>query len=120
MNSPSRLLLCHRDDIPNNGSKGFEVAGTALFAVGKRGRLFLYRNRCPHLGLPLNWVPDQFLDHDSELIQCASHGALFRIDSGQCVAGPCAGEHLGKIEFEEIEGAIWIDPRQLSGQASRR
>lgn len=102
------LALCHRDQIPDNGSKGFEVAGQQLFAVKKRGRITVYRNHCPHLGLPLNWLPDQFLDVGRELIQCASHGALFRIDSGQCVAGPCAGKFLQALEFEEVEGEIRV------------
>jgi nitrite reductase/ring-hydroxylating ferredoxin subunit len=45
---------------------------------------------CPHLGIPLNWAPERFLDLDGTLIQCSSHGALFQIDSGECIAGPCA------------------------------
>jgi nitrite reductase/ring-hydroxylating ferredoxin subunit len=102
------FTICHRNQIPENGSRGFDVAGQQLFAVNKRGRITVYRNQCPHLGLPLNWLPDQFLDVGRELIQCASHGALFRIDNGQCVAGPCVGKSLQAIEFQEIDGEIQV------------
>ncbi|MEE8263379.1 MAG: Rieske (2Fe-2S) protein, partial [Gammaproteobacteria bacterium] len=40
------------------------------------------------------WVPDQFLDETGNLLQCATHGALFRIEDGFCVAGPCTGASL--------------------------
>lgn len=105
---PFTQELCHRDDIAENSSKGYEADGRFLFVVKKRGSLFIYQNRCPHVGLPLNWMPDQFLDVDRELIQCSSHGALFRIDNGQCVSGPCPGQRLRAIEFVEVEGKIYI------------
>lgn len=106
--SDSYFLLCQRSDIPDAGSKEFALGALQLFAVKKRGRVFVYRNRCPHVGLPLNWLPDQFLDFNRELIQCASHGALFRVDNGQCVAGPCVGKSLTAIEFRDIDGLIYI------------
>lgn len=102
------IVLCHSDDIAENSSKGFEVNGRSLFAVKKRGSLFIYHNRCPHVGLPLNWMPDQFLDTHKELIQCTSHGALFRIDNGQCVSGPCPGQYLRAVGFLETGGTIRI------------
>jgi len=104
------IALCRSEDIANNSSKGFELAQFALnlFVVKKRERIFVYRNRCPHLGLPLNWMPDKFLDLDAELIQCSAHGARFRIDTGQCVAGPCVGQQLESLPFMEVEGQIWL------------
>ncbi|MEX1034091.1 MAG: Rieske (2Fe-2S) protein [Cellvibrionaceae bacterium] len=110
---PATIPLCGSEDIPDNGSKGFTVDGLQLFAVKKRGQVFVYHNRCPHAGLPLNWLPDQFLDLDRELIQCTSHGALFRIDTGRCVAGPCPGQHLRAVECRETEGQIYIDWKGL-------
>lgn len=107
------IALCHSNDIANDSGMGFEVDGLQLFAIKKRGQVFVYHNRCPHLGLPLNWLPDQFLDIDKELIQCSSHGALFRIDNGQCVMGPCSGQYLRAIAYQEIEGEICIDPQDL-------
>jgi nitrite reductase/ring-hydroxylating ferredoxin subunit len=41
--------------------------------------------------------PHRFLTAERELIVCASHGALFALDSGLCVAGPCVGRSLRSI-----------------------
>jgi nitrite reductase/ring-hydroxylating ferredoxin subunit len=79
-----------------------------IFAVHRFGELFVYHNRCPHLGIELEWLADQFLDSEGELIQCATHGALFTIESGLCVAGPCTGEALDAIAIIEDSGAIYL------------
>jgi len=50
-------------------------------------------NICPHAGRRLDYVPGKFL-LDQGLLVCAAHGASFRLADGECVAGPCRGEHL--------------------------
>ena len=44
-----------------------------------------YVNSCPHLGSPLDWVPNRFLSADGRHVLCATHGALFRIEDGKVV-----------------------------------
>jgi nitrite reductase/ring-hydroxylating ferredoxin subunit len=68
-----------------------------------------YLNRCPHRGTPLNWVPNRFLTDDREHAICATHGALFRIDDGRCIAGPCAGDSLVPVRVE-VDGDIVVIP----------
>lgn len=102
------VRLCAVTEVAEGQSKGFEVQGQRLFAIRKHGTLHIYRNRCPHRGIPLEWLPDHFLDSSGSLIQCATHGALFLIDSGECVAGPCAGEALQTVECVEHNGDIWL------------
>ncbi|GGO88557.1 hypothetical protein GCM10011348_44280 [Marinobacterium nitratireducens] len=99
-------VLCQIGDIPDSGSRGFQIDGRALFAVHHQGRYFVYENRCPHRGVPLEWLPDQFLDYERNFIQCATHGALFKIDSGECIAGPCNGQHLMAVPFDLVDGAL--------------
>lgn len=101
-------LLCRIDDLPENGAKGFEIELRKIFAVKRQGEVFVYENRCPHQGIPLEWMPDVFLDAEKQFIQCSTHGALFTIDQGQCIAGPCVGAKLQTIAFEIIDGAICI------------
>ena len=101
-------VLCHTDEIDDECSKGFEVGDDTVFAVKKDSQIYVYRNRCPHLGVELNWQEDKFLDMDGMLIQCSTHGALFLIEDGECVSGPCQGERLQAIPFEIIEGQIRI------------
>ncbi len=102
-------VLCRVDDIPEPGSKSLNYRGEALFAVRLNGQVFLYRNRCPHLGIELNWQENQFLDYDDSLIQCATHGALFIIESGECVAGPCLGEALQPLRCRVENGELLLD-----------
>lgn len=88
------MKLCHRDELNATGSKAVNVGGQSFFVVRQQQRFYAYENRCPHLGIELNWLPDGFLSLDQSLIQCSTHGAMFVIDSGECVAGPCLGRYL--------------------------
>lgn len=91
-------FLCKLSELADNGSKGFQLGDDSLFVISRDGQYYAYRNRCPHLGVELNWLEDQFLDLDDALIQCATHGALFIIESGECIAGPCLGASLPALK----------------------
>ncbi|MFC3943481.1 Rieske (2Fe-2S) protein [Pseudomonas gingeri NCPPB 3146 = LMG 5327] len=101
-------FLCASQMLADNSSRGFEVDGRSLLAVRREGRVYLYQNRCPHRGIALEWQPDQFLDASASLIQCATHGALFLIESGECVAGPCVGQSLLALPCREDAEGIWV------------
>lgn len=102
------IRLCHIDELDNDSSRGFTVREQAIFAVKKYGQVYAYHNRCPHLGVPLEWLPDRFLDADAALIQCSTHGALFVIESGECVAGPCSGQSLQPLPVEITDNEIFV------------
>ncbi|MEB0044661.1 MULTISPECIES: Rieske (2Fe-2S) protein [unclassified Pseudomonas] len=101
-------FLCHGLELADASSRGFDVDGQKLFAVRREGHVYVYLNRCPHRGVALEWKPDQFLDPSKSLIQCATHGALFLIEDGECVSGPCAGQSLTVIPCREDAQGIWI------------
>ena len=103
------IRLCAPNELTEGQSRGFELAELKLLVVRREGQVYAYQNRCPHRGIPLEWQPDQFLDHSNSLIQCATHGALFLIENGECVAGPCAGQSLTAIECREDTQGVWID-----------
>lgn len=103
------IRLCAPHELPEAQSRSFCVEDMQLFAVRKEGEVFVYRNRCPHRGVPLEWQADKFLDPSASLIQCARHGALFLIESGECVAGPCEGDSLQVINSKEDMDGIWVD-----------
>ncbi|MGB5727081.1 MAG: Rieske (2Fe-2S) protein [Thiogranum sp.] len=112
MVSENIKALCSLKDLPEGSSRGFSVNTPSgyedVFLVHKNSRLFAYRNSCPHTGGPLDWVPDQFLNLDGELIQCATHDALFRIEDGTCIAGPCAGKALSPVSLEISNDEIFL------------
>ena len=58
---------------------------------------------------PLDWVPDQFLAPEKDMIQCATHGALFRIEDGHCLAGPCTGENLTPLPVHVEGGTVAVE-----------
>ena len=93
-------------DIPENGSTGFDYKGEKYFAVKKQHKIYIYKNSCPHLGIALEWLEDQFLDSSGSMIQCANHGALFVIENGICVAGPCSGQKLTAVKFKVVNDVI--------------
>jgi nitrite reductase/ring-hydroxylating ferredoxin subunit len=66
-------------------------------------------NHCPHAGFPLNCQPDAFLAPQAPLILCAMHGALFEIETGICVSGPCAGLGLRTLPVRVERGYVLLD-----------
>lgn len=106
-------ILCKTTDIEDPGSKSFEVKikrrTRSIFVVNKDGDFFAYYNQCPHTGASLEWQEDQFLDLDKALIQCATHDALFMIDSGECISGPCNGDSLQSLPLGIESDQIVLD-----------
>jgi len=106
------IPLCRLHQVPDGGSNGFavEVDGKRRgFMVIRRGNtLHVYANHCPHVGLPLDFTPGLFLDPGRTHILCANHGALFRIEDGFCISGPCAGASLKPFRTKVVKGTIYI------------
>jgi nitrite reductase/ring-hydroxylating ferredoxin subunit len=103
--------LCRLDEIADGAARGFTIgaapARLRIFAVRRGGAVHAYVNRCPHVGTPLDWTPDDFLDRDGRHIVCATHGARFRIDDGLCVAGPCSGDRLEPFPVAVRDGVLF-------------
>lgn len=104
--------LCPLVSLPDPGSRGFEVeidgAMRSIFVVRQGHEVKGYLNHCPHIGAELNWQPDAFLDTDQRYILCAVHGALFEIEDGRCVAGPCQGEALTPVSVALRQGQVLL------------
>jgi len=102
------LHICNSEDISDNRCFEFTFRGKPCFLVRHDGCVFGYINACPHLNIELNWQENAFLDTDNALIQCATHGALFMIDNGDCVSGPCAGQSLSALTVTEKDNKIFV------------
>jgi nitrite reductase/ring-hydroxylating ferredoxin subunit len=109
--------LCRVEEVPEGGGRGFRFGSgpdlEALFVVKKDGVLYAYDNSCPHLGTPLDFLPDRFLDRDGAHLLCATHGARFRIADGFCIAGPCEGKSLRAVAIRIEDGDIITAPRSF-------
>jgi nitrite reductase/ring-hydroxylating ferredoxin subunit len=100
--------VCRIEDIPDRQAKGFPIDGAEydIFVYREDSTLRAFVNSCPHQGTPLDWLPDRFVSLDGEHFLCATHGALFRLEDGECVAGPCQGKRLRSVPILLIED--WV------------
>ena len=106
--------LCRYDELPDgDGLDAVEFpadhpSAAGIFVLRHEGGVRAFLNRCPHLGTPLNWSPDRFLDLKRKHIVCATHGAVFRVDDGACLSGPCQGDVLEAVAAEVRDGDVYV------------
>ncbi len=104
--------LCSLDDIADGDSAACfaELDGRMQgFIVVRQGdAAHVYINSCPHIGSPLDFAPGRFLTPEKDFILCSTHGALFRIEDGHCVSGPCADQKLTAVTITIKDGEIFL------------
>lgn len=109
----ARTRLCTLTDIPDGDSHGLSVPNgdrwLSLLLVRRGTDVFVYRNSCPHEGDRMEHGRGQFLDESKQRILCASHGAVFRIEDGVCIEGPCEGERLSAFAATVEDGEVFIE-----------
>jgi nitrite reductase/ring-hydroxylating ferredoxin subunit len=87
------------------GTESWPIPGILVIA---NGQCRAFENRCPHAGHRLDFPPGRYLSADQQWLQCRSHGALFDLNSGECVDGPCVGERLTEIPIKVTETQVTI------------
>ena len=104
------IALCNSRDLVEGGlAVPFDVVYCGqtcrAFAVRYRGKVHAYLNRCSHVAMELDWQPNRFFDETGRWLVCATHGAVYRPDTGACAGGPCRGP-LVRIEAGERDGVV--------------
>jgi len=113
------IFLCASGDLVERGrAVSFDVQvpqGLARgFALRFDRRVVAYLNRCAHVPAEMDWQPDEFMDSERRWIICSIHGALYEPTTGRCVAGPCPGRLLTRIETQELAGRVyWYPSRDI-------
>lgn len=103
-------VLCRLADLEATGAKSVsrgrwpEVPDIVVVRDGDAVRA--YENACPHIGTPLETVPDRFLDQERAHLVCTIHGARFRVSDGFCVRGPCRGDALKAVAVVVAAGEV--------------
>jgi nitrite reductase/ring-hydroxylating ferredoxin subunit len=115
-------VICALHELDDPSARGFTMGRGHWplrgFVVRRGAELRAYVNHCPHAGHALNLRPNGFLAPMASLIQCSSHGALFEIETGLCLAGPCAGARLRSIGLRIERGYVLVaDDVELSEPA---
>lgn len=107
-------ILGSLEEIPDGAAKGYAVGwgpeGRDVLVVRRGSAVYGYVNECPHAGTPLDWVPDGFMSADGRHLLCATHGALFRVETGACIHGPCLGRGLARVPVRVADGMVVIQP----------
>lgn len=103
--------LCNSRDLLEGGQAvPFDInyAGQTCraFAIRYNGLPHAYLNRCTHVAMELDWQPNRIFDETGQWLLCASHGAAYQPDTGQCAGGPCHGG-LVKITLSENDGVVY-------------
>ncbi len=78
------------------------------FVVRHKGRLFAFVNECRHIPMSLDWVENRFFSTDGCYLQCATHGALYEVETGVCIDGPPAGKRLQQLEVAVRDDEIVV------------
>lgn len=112
MSAPSTtaIRLCVAAELIEGAPQRVTGGGRSLIVLRHHGQPRAFINSCPHLGIELDWLPGQFLDHSGHYLQCSTHGARFQLSDGLCVAGPCRGRALDEVAVTERDGWVWATP----------
>ena len=76
-------------------ANGCEAGGRRVVVVNAGGTLHAVSNVCPHVSLPLG---GGFVGADT--IVCPFHGSVFKLETGECIEGPAAGDSLEVYEVQ--------------------
>lgn len=105
--------LCGLKDLTEGTAKGFDPwheGWSSVFAFLHGGVVRVFRNRCPHLNVRMEYRTDGFMSADGQRVICYAHGAHFLPDTGLCVHGPCLGKSLTKLScYVDSFGRVQLD-----------
>jgi len=113
-----KIALCNAQDLVNSGEAvPFDVVycgqTCTAFAIRYDGAAHAYLNRCSHVPMEMDYQPNRFFDVTGHWLICATHGAMYRPQTGECRGGPCRGG-LVKIALTEEDGVVhWHTSPQL-------
>lgn len=104
------IPLCNSADLQEGSlAVPFDVVygGQTLraFAIRFEGQPHAYLNRCTHVAMELDYQPNRVFDDTGQWLLCATHGAVFKPDTGDCSGGPCRGG-LVKVQMSEHDGVV--------------
>ncbi len=109
------VRLCAAADLEEGGlgvrfSVTLDQREIGAFVVRFDGAAHGYLNQCAHVPMELDWQEGRFFDASGLYLMCATHGAVYAPDSGECVGGPCRGASLAKLRIEERDGHVYWLP----------
>ncbi len=106
--TPAGVKLGPLEQIADGAARAFVLEMRAGrfhgFVVRTGETVHGYVDRCPHMGLPLAQMLDDYV-HEGRIL-CSWHGAIFSIEDGRCLGGPCPGARLSSWPVSVRDGVI--------------
>jgi nitrite reductase/ring-hydroxylating ferredoxin subunit len=122
-NTRSHYALCGLADVANRTAKGIALQGVnasgavetcPLVIVRWDDKVYGYINTCPHTPVQLDArSPGRFFNPERSHLMCEKHGALFEVDTGLCLDGPCEGQGLVPLSLQVVDGSICLSNVQM-------
>jgi nitrite reductase/ring-hydroxylating ferredoxin subunit len=108
--TPEQIPLCNGSDLKNGGDAvPFDVVYCGQtgrgFAIRFEEHVYAYLNRCAHVPMEMDYQPNRFFDSTGQWLLCATHGATYSPETGDCRGGPCRGG-LVRINLTESDGVV--------------
>lgn len=120
----SDVPLCRLDDLVDGDARGFDPlreGRDTMFVVRHGDAAYGWRDACPHHDFArMAWKKDAYLNAERTLIRCSAHGALFRVEDGVCILGPCIGAALTAVSLVVRDGMLWLTGDYAPGLRRRR
>ncbi|CAN0529330.1 unnamed protein product [Laminaria digitata] len=112
MRAVDRLFLPRVHELALGESRIFAHEGgtkpfVSVVVVRSRVGLAAYWNVCQHIPVPLDSGCGALPPGDD--LVCLTHGARFRADDGYCIAGPCSGTRLQRLNMVQDEAGWWAE-----------
>lgn len=103
-------VLCRIEEIDRAKGFHFREGDAAFYGVvlRKGEQVWGLVDSCPHTGQPLSLFGDRYFTREGDLLLCTGHGALFRPETGECVAGPCQGRGLTPWAVVVWDGEVTV------------
>ena len=110
--SDTVIIVCRADSLGEKQTAKFRIGSGKHaregFVIRHDGEIHAWRNECRHVPMTMDWVENRFLSRDGCWIQCSTHGALYEIATGLCVAGPPTGQRLHRLPVAVEDGEIVV------------
>ena len=110
---PSKPIVFNSDDLQER-SRGlrFDLPHLSEHATGFVIRFdqkpYAYVNQCAHMPVEMDWNEGEFFTAEKDFLICATHGACYEPETGDCVAGPCKGKKLQALKVTEENDQVTI------------
>jgi 3-phenylpropionate/trans-cinnamate dioxygenase ferredoxin subunit len=91
-------------EIPEGEMRAFDTTAGRVAVAHVEHRLYAFGDECTHMGCSLSETGT--LDDRAATVECACHGSVFDVETGEPVEGP-AEDPVPVFRTREVEG--WVE-----------